>query len=96
MNDDLKILIDNFLAKIKAGGHAEAVAQVQYFIQQIPHDTLVSMMRGMKKDKVVEIFSALSLSWKEANKISAAESQQIITAGMSIVLRLIALAFGDV
>jgi hypothetical protein len=80
---------------MKAGAHAEAVSQIQYFIQQVPQATLVTMMKEMPKEKIIKIFSALPLAWKAANELSAAESKTLVDAFVEILLKLLTIGLGS-
>lgn len=95
MNQELKEIIDGFFDKLKAGGHAAAVEYVQYFIQKIPPETLLAMMKELKPRELVKFQQANIAAWKKANELSAAECKVLLDAFGEILFKLIGLAFGS-
>lgn len=95
MNETLKKLIDNFVELFQTGAYSEAVQQLQYFVQKIPHDQLVQIMSSMPKKDLIEFMSALTLAWKSANELSKAEAKKIMDAALMIVRALLAIVLGQ-
>jgi hypothetical protein len=93
MNQDLKKLIDALIEAAKTGAKIEVLAQVQYIVQSVPQETLVTWMNTLPKRKIIDMSAALPLAWKNSNELSDAEGKKIAAICYEILVWLIGAAF---